>query len=490
MISRKLSRQVYWLVTIIITLQFVLMVGVIISQSRETLNQAKERELVQIATILEQEFPYQTYEAMKSDAFVSLPYERKILYLNQHLQPIINHISQQWPGYGLGFYVQGVNIAALAPYDPRLLGHQASPEALQVYRTKKMTVSYIQDGLTLGGTRIIAANYPLKVDGNIIGHVWANAKTNDVDSIFYREILITIASSLLAWLLIINIIRWAMRRSNRNLHEVINQINDGKNEPQRLQAVPELIPILATVQSLKEHIASEYAAKQQVQADLARLDRLNTVGEMAAAVAHEIRNPMTVVMGYAQIAAQSADETTRETFDIIREELKNINQIIEDFLAISRDKPLNLSKQSLNAILENIYPLIYAESVSRNIDIDFQLAKELPPVMIDSKEIRQLVLNLTRNALEAMDSKGTLTISTTFIPEEGCVLLSIKDTGTGISPEVQSQIFNPFYTTKENGTGLGLSVCKNITERHQGNIEIESSPETGTTFHIKFPMFT
>ncbi len=213
--------------------------------------------------------------------------------------------------------------------------------------------------------------------------------------------------------------------------------------------------------------------------ELARLDRLNLVGEMAAGIAHEIRNPMTTIKGFLQMAK---NEISFKYIDIMLEELDRANNIITEYLTLAKNKQSNQSLQGLNEIIQSIYPLFDAEAKLAAKEIQLQLS-ECPLLYLDEKEIRQLILNLVLNGLDAMSAGGNLTIKTYVENDE--VVLFVQDEGRGIKEEVFEKIWNPFFTTKEKGTGLGLAICYSVASRHQAVIDVDTS-DKGTTFYVRF----
>lgn len=223
--------------------------------------------------------------------------------------------------------------------------------------------------------------------------------------------------------------------------------------------------------------------KQKVEMELARLDRLNVIGELAASIGHEVRNPLTTVRGYLQLF-QRKNEYSQHTkqFSLMIEELDRANAIITEFLSLAKNKRLDFAPVTLNSIISNLAPLLQADAIREGKEIVLVL-DGTPPILVDANEIRQLVLNLTRNALDAMKSGGVVTISAA--QEEETVVLTVKDTGEGIPPEIFKNLGEPFLTTKENGTGLGLTVCYKIVERHNATMEVKTGPN-GTTFTIRF----
>jgi two-component system, sporulation sensor kinase E len=213
--------------------------------------------------------------------------------------------------------------------------------------------------------------------------------------------------------------------------------------------------------------------------EMARLDRLNLVGEMAAGIAHEIRNPMTTVRGFLQVLKT---HPTADYIDLMLEELDRANSIITEFLSLAKNKLADRNWQFLNPIIQSLTPLIEAEAVLGGKTIELKL-NECPLLLLDEKEIRQLILNLSLNGLEAMTTGGALSIHTFCLEEE--VVLEVQDQGSGINEELLDKLGTPFLTTKEKGTGLGLAVCYSVVARHGAQMKVKTS-SSGTTFSIHF----
>ena len=221
-----------------------------------------------------------------------------------------------------------------------------------------------------------------------------------------------------------------------------------------------------------------------MQTEMARLDRLNLVGQMGAGIAHEIRNPMTTVRGYLQLlGAKPEFQSHSSTFELMIEELDRANSIITEYLSIVKNSPTERQCRNLNEILRRLYPLLEADTYTQNKQIVFK-AGETPDILLNAKEISQLVLNLCRNGLEAMQEGGTLTIRT-YIEDEH-VVFCVEDEGCGIHSESLDKIGTLFFTTKDNGTGLGLATCYSIADRHNATIDLKSG-SGGTAFIVRFP---
>lgn len=230
-------------------------------------------------------------------------------------------------------------------------------------------------------------------------------------------------------------------------------------------------------------VVNDVTERKKLEEELTRLDRLNVIGQMAAGVGHEIRNPMTTVRGFLQALDKREDcQHLTEYFSLMIEELDHANCIIKEFLSFANNKAVDLRKQDLSKIVESMLPLLQTEAVSTHKRIEADLAV-LPLLLLDDQEIRQLILNIVRNGLEAMDNGGILSIRTYRKGKD--VILAIQDQGPGIRPDILPKIGTPFVTTKNNGAGLGLAVCYSIAARNNANISVDTGPQ-GTTFYIKF----
>lgn len=232
------------------------------------------------------------------------------------------------------------------------------------------------------------------------------------------------------------------------------------------------------------HTMVDITQQKQIEAELSRLDRLNLIGEMAAAIGHEIRNPLTAVRGFLQIlGAKEAFGEHQAYFELMIEELDRANAIISEYLAMAKDKRIDLQYHFLDDLITTLNPMIVSEANLREMNVKLDL-NQPPPALVDHNEFRQMILNLTHNALDAMQPRGTLIIGTRQEGDE--ILLYIKDEGCGLPLEIYPKLGTPFVTTKDNGTGLGLAVCYSIAARHQALIDFETSP-SGTTVMVRFP---
>lgn len=220
------------------------------------------------------------------------------------------------------------------------------------------------------------------------------------------------------------------------------------------------------------------------QLEFARLERLNLIGQLAAGISHEIRNPLTTVKGFLQIfGSKSKYEQDKEYIDLMVSEIDRANEIITDFLSLAKANLDNITLKSINEVINKVFPLLQADAYNNNKVVAVDL-NSIPDIMINENEIKQLILNLVRNGLEVTPEHGSVIIST-YLQEER-VVLAIKDHGPGIPQEIQGKIGTPFFTTKESGTGLGLAISIGIAQRHKAIFEYKTG-NNGTTFLTIFP---
>lgn len=230
-------------------------------------------------------------------------------------------------------------------------------------------------------------------------------------------------------------------------------------------------------------VATDVSSVRKEAERLRQREKLAVLGQMAAGIGHEIRNPMTTVRGFLQLLGEKHQFSSQKSvLDLMISELDRANSIISEFLMLARGKQTNFKLQNLNDIIDHLYPLMEADAFTQNKQIR-HLAEDIPNLQLNKNEISQLIMNLVRNGLEAMEAGGVLTIQTDFCHNN--VLLTIADEGCGIPAEDLAKLGTPFFTTKDNGTGLGLATSFTIAEAHNAHVDIESGSE-GTTFKISF----
>lgn len=259
------------------------------------------------------------------------------------------------------------------------------------------------------------------------------------------------------------------------------QLTDGSIKTVLLSAVP----IIWEGEECILLISSDITEIRSYQKEMMRLENLNIMGQMAASIAHEIRNPMTCIKGFLQLFEKKERfEDEKESIALMIEELDRVNEIITTYLSMAKMNVINLKVQNMNNIIVNLFPLIMADAMKNNVNIKLNI-QEVSDIIIDEGELKQGFLNLVRNGIEAMPNGGILTINT--YQDTNGVNLIVEDQGQGIPPEIREKIGTPFLTTKENGTGLGVALCYSIAERCGAEITFESGPK-GTSFKLTFPV--
>ena len=217
------------------------------------------------------------------------------------------------------------------------------------------------------------------------------------------------------------------------------------------------------------------------------------MGEMSSGLAHELRNSMGAILGFAKLLLKRKDDPVlqNQTIDRIVNEAMGMETMLKRFLDFAKPFHIKPEQISLKEILEEGYLSVKETLKEAQIMFKFDSKPDLPSIRGDRLLLKQCFQNLIQNSIEAMPRGGKLNIrlgELPITPHEESILVEISDTGYGIPREIQKKIFNPFFTSKEKGTGLGLSLVKKIVNLHQGNIELESEPNQGTTFRIYLPI--
>ncbi|RKY80587.1 hypothetical protein DRQ12_00785 [candidate division KSB1 bacterium] len=246
-----------------------------------------------------------------------------------------------------------------------------------------------------------------------------------------------------------------------------------------------------TYRKLEDKVAQLNRAYQQLQEaheKLLRSERLATVGKMAAHIAHEIRNPLTAIGGFARaILREPQDiENVKLGGKIISREVNRLEKILANVLDFTKISQPFKQQHDINAIIEEVIQLNKPVMHERNISCNIQLHSSLPPAWVDEEQIKQALVNILVNSIHSIHHQGKISVSTDLVDEQ--VLIEISDNGAGMTKETLENMFNPFFTTKSGGTGLGMAVTQRIIEEHGGEIQVESEKGKGTTFRIFIPL--
>lgn len=253
-----------------------------------------------------------------------------------------------------------------------------------------------------------------------------------------------------------------------------------------------LFTILSLIVVRANRIMAERAEERlRLEEQLGEAQRLATLGKMVAAVSHEIKNPLGIVRSTAEILGNRIGKVApgnEKLAEIIVQETSRLDGIVRQFLDFARPRDLYKSSGSLNAAVERLLSFMEAEFQQKGVRVHTRMAEDLPDILFDAEQMYQVLLNMVFNAIQAMPEGGDLFLGTTALPADKAVMLEVTDTGLGIPEEKLEQIFTPFYTDKNRGTGLGLAIAKNIVDKHQGAIEVNSRPGEGSTFRVILPL--
>jgi two-component system NtrC family sensor kinase len=286
-----------------------------------------------------------------------------------------------------------------------------------------------------------------------------------------------------------------------------------KEEERRQQAEEQLKEYNQELTRANSELQVSMKKLQTAQDQILRSEKLASIGRLAAGVCHELLNPLNIISGHVQalLLERQQDEGLNNDLESIMEEIGRIEKIVGGLLKFSRKEDIELTYVDINEELESVLSIMEKNMQIDNVQVVRDFGSDLPAIKIDANRMRQVFLNLTNNARHAMARGGALTVSTeTYVKkqkqnrrktdltaspntipviQESFIRIKFADTGTGIKEEDMVKLFDPFFTTKpeDQGTGLGLSVCYTIVEKHSGTIEVESKPGEGATFIIDLP---
>lgn len=255
-----------------------------------------------------------------------------------------------------------------------------------------------------------------------------------------------------------------------------------------------LFAILSLIVVRANRAMAERAEERlRLEEQLNEAQRLASLGKMVAAVSHEIKNPLGIVRSTAEILGKRISKVApgnERLANIIVEETSRLDGIVREFLDFARPREVKRMPGSLNGVIERLLRFMEPEFQHKAVVVRTRLDQTLPEILLDSEQIYQVILNIVFNAIQAMPEGGDLSLHTFLVPRENAVVLEIADSGIGIPPEKIEQIFAPFFTDKNRGTGLGLTIAKSIVEKHRGTISVRSVPSQGSTFRITLPVET
>jgi len=572
-----------------------LSIGYIVeTEGRSAVLSEKEKKLSAVVHLLDQAL------GDRFTHFTALPRDERIQALNTELGPITERITQAFPGVGAGYYNKALD--AIVTYAPSALYQNnvgvtiaADHPGREVMRSNAPVVF---SGRQVRGD-ILNSMIPITRDGDVLGYIWANELTEDIQRQAWRmdvRIIAVLAAGLLCSLLLIvlfsrrlganidiitdglstlaqktpaqlpnlpgelgqisrsvNALAQTLRETKTLNDLIIENAADGviaidrQGDVTTMNPAAEMItgytlnelvghpyatlfsdphfasPVLDTLAHGTEHLAQEVSfpardrtielsvttsrihnpngeligalvifsdltARKETQRRLAQTERLATLGELMAGVAHEVRNPLTAIRGYVQIIRQQTSlPVHQEYLSVVLKEIDSINKVIQQLLDFSRPRQSQWQQVLLNSLIEETLILVQTSGVQARITFNFEQDTGLPAIVADRELLKQVILNLLINAVQAINARGEIRIRTwQYSATQQAV--AIEDNGGGIDIALQKKIFDPFFTTKASGTGLGLALSQRIINAHQGDIHVASMPGCGATFTLILPI--
>ncbi|HEX3033317.1 MAG TPA: ATP-binding protein [Bacillota bacterium] len=271
-------------------------------------------------------------------------------------------------------------------------------------------------------------------------------------------------------------------------YELIEEITRKTPSEQALQQAHRALTFLFEVM-ITYGIYSGRGVLVEYETTVERHKKMAAVGDLAAGIAHELRNPLTSIRGFIQLLQEEFIQLDKKYYlDIILEEIDRANGVLNDFLSFS--KPAVLKKQSVSpyALVDELRHLVESEALLRQVKLDFVISPKLPFIFADKNQIKQVLLNIIKNAFDAVPPNGQVKVRCDWDDSSGRIIFTITDNGMGMDSQTAARIFDPFYTTKETGTGLGMAISYQIIQNHSGHITLTTSPGSGTEFTISLPI--
>lgn len=261
------------------------------------------------------------------------------------------------------------------------------------------------------------------------------------------------------------------------------EMNLIRTDAQTRKAEIQLIPTTFKSRRVYQIIIKDVTGQRKTEEKLQNAEKLSVVGQLAAGIAHEIRNPLTAIKGFTQLLKE---ERQGEFADVILTELERIEEIVNDLLVLAKPQIAEMEETNLITVVKSVITLLNSQAVMENILIE--LSNTLPEfhVKCERDKIKQVLINIIKNSIEAMPSGGKINVD--IRQENNFVIISVEDEGIGIPEERLAKLGEPFYSTKEKGTGLGIMICKKIIKNHGGNMYINSKENEGTTVKILLPL--
>ncbi|MDD4600718.1 Adaptive-response sensory-kinase SasA [bioreactor metagenome] len=489
MLPKSLRGRLLAIMPIVVALPIIFAGYLMTISAEEALVNEKQQKLFGVARVLDQHLAGTYEDILRRGGVESADRQQKIIALNETLRDFTDQVATAYSGIGVGYYDKELD--AIVTYGPSSV--YEDKVGLPIGQTHEGRIVMegglprVQEGNLVRGS-IMNAMYPIIRNEKVIGYIWANELTSDIDiqlTTMKRNTYIIVILGLFLAIggIIISIehITDGIGKVKKGLAEIKKNLN--------YQMHP-LAGELGEIVNALNDMASSLAAQKKMEKQLHAAERLTAIGEVAAGLAHEIRNPLMAVKGFAELLEENLTEKEKaEYLNIIIQETDRMNRLIEQLLCFSRPTITEMRLVNVNEVLENTLLLTATPARHNHTTISCQLQPDIPMVLVNGEQLKQVYLNLVVNAIQAISDQGNINIISRYDSESGFVVVEIEDNGSGIEANHFPHIFDPFFTTKESGTGLGLTIVYRMVESWGGVIEVNSVLGKGSRFTLFFPVF-
>ena len=327
---------------------------------------------------------------------------------------------------------------------------------------------------------------PVTLEGKVVAVMWAGDRLNPFfsQSILARKLLRYFTLAVLALVMVATLL------TIRNVTTGVNRLKQGlqQMEGDIHRLLPDMSGELGQIAQAVNRMARGLVEKERLEDQLRHSEQFIALGRLATGVAQEFRNPIGIIKTIVELMKQDYSQVSGidEFTKAIDEQVDRQNMVIQELLDFGRPTTVSVKECSVNQLIKGVLSFSAAMLRKQHVRVRLQLDNALPLILGDTEKLKQIFVNLIVNAAEAMPFGGELVIKTATLKD--AVTIAFTDTGTGISKEEKSKIFNPYYTTKKTGTGLGLSISLQSIMLHGGKIEVESVPGEGSTFTVQLPI--
>lgn len=461
---------------------------VLMQDAQNALLEEKQVKLFAFAKLLDDALDRTYDEILAEKGLQYASREEKIRALNEELKGITDFVAKSEPGVGVGYYSKELD--AIITYGPSdELGYMVGRSISQSHKGREVmrTGQKMVQTASLVRGDIMNCMYPIIRNGEVIGYIWSNELVGDINlqvdrmqSRFYFAIFLGIIFSFAGAAFIADY--------------VVSKVNLIKNGLKKIQEdfdyrIPPMEGEIGEIAVAINEMAFALAERKKLEEQMQRADRLAAIGEIAAGIAHEIRNPLTSVKGFVQLIEEDLPpgDGKLEYTRIVAKEVDRLNKIISELLYYAKPSESQKVCVDINNIIDSTLLLVNFKMMKPKVQVIKRYNDSLPLIPADEEQIKQVFLNLIINSIQAIDTAGEITIETDLSEDGKFIKVLVCDTGKGIEPENMKKLFDPFFTTREKGTGLGLAVVQKIVVLHGGHIEVESLLGEGSTFTVYLP---